>query len=190
MSIEFMTMEEALIADGEKLQQLDGGEHGPRFMSDYSEGFEDGYEVGFEEGLESAKCLDMIEDVREFHKACGTNDPYAPTWPNWSKRRLRADLLQEEANELIAELTNPEFSWENFETHLADTAKEIVDVIYVAIGTALSMGIPLEKVWAEVHQSNMAKVDPTTGKVRRREDGKVLKPEGWQKPNVKKVMFP
>lgn len=153
------------------------------------------YAAGFEDGLNSGRMFpDMIEDVREFHEACG-DDPYIytrsmPSWPAWNIRRLRADLIQEEANELIAELTNPEFSHENFETHMADTAKEIADVIYVAIGTALSIGIPLEKVWAEVHASNMAKVDPTTGKVRRREDGKILKPDGWEKPDVKKVMFP
>jgi predicted HAD superfamily Cof-like phosphohydrolase len=35
----------------------------------------------------------------------------------------------------------------------------------------------------------MAKVDPETGKVRRREsDGKILKPEGWQPPNMTKFI--
>jgi predicted HAD superfamily Cof-like phosphohydrolase len=33
-------------------------------------------------------------------------------------------------------------------------------------------------------QTNFAKIDPATGKVRKREDGKVLKPEGWQPPNL------
>ena len=33
--------------------------------------------------------------------------------------------------------------------------------------------------------TNFAKIDPDTGKVRKREDGKVLKPEGWQPPNLK-----
>ena len=32
-------------------------------------------------------------------------------------------------------------------------------------------------------KSNLSKIDPTTGLVRRREDGKILKPEGWQEPN-------
>ena len=35
--------------------------------------------------------------------------------------------------------------------------------IYIAIGTALEFGIPLDRVWREVHRSNMAKVDPETG---------------------------
>jgi hypothetical protein len=32
--------------------------------------------------------------------------------------------------------------------------------------------------------SNFAKIDRETGKVRKREDGKVLKPLGWTAPNL------
>jgi hypothetical protein len=35
----------------------------------------------------------------------------------------------------------------------------------------------------------MAKVDPVTGLVRRRDDGKVLKPEGWKAPDVVKAVY-
>jgi predicted HAD superfamily Cof-like phosphohydrolase len=42
--------------------------------------------------------------------------------------------------------------------------------------------------WDEVLRSNMAKVDPLSGKVRRREDGKILKPEGWKPPNLTKFV--
>ena len=44
------------------------------------------------------------------------------------------------------------------------------------------MGANGEAAWQEVMRTNMAKVDPVTGKVRKREDGKVLKPDGWQPP--------
>jgi predicted HAD superfamily Cof-like phosphohydrolase len=33
-------------------------------------------------------------------------------------------------------------------------------------------------------RTNFAKIDSTTGKVRKREDGKVLKPEGWEPPQL------
>jgi predicted HAD superfamily Cof-like phosphohydrolase len=36
--------------------------------------------------------------------------------------------------------------------------------------------------WETVIRSNMAKVDPETGRVRRRADGKILKPDGWEAP--------
>ena len=32
--------------------------------------------------------------------------------------------------------------------------------------------------------TNFAKIDPTTSKVIKREDGKVLKPQGWKAPQL------
>lgn len=37
-------------------------------------------------------------------------------------------------------------------------------------------------------RTNFAKVDPVTGRVTRREDGKILKPEGWQPPELKRYL--
>jgi predicted HAD superfamily Cof-like phosphohydrolase len=47
------------------------------------------------------------------------------------------------------------------------------------------MGADGEGAWNEVMRTNFAKIDSETGKVRKREDGKVLKPEGWSPPNLK-----
>jgi predicted HAD superfamily Cof-like phosphohydrolase len=44
------------------------------------------------------------------------------------------------------------------------------------------MGADAEGAWKEVMRTNFAKVDSETGKVRKREDGKVLKPVGWNSP--------
>jgi hypothetical protein len=38
-------------------------------------------------------------------------------------------------------------------------------------------------------RTNFAKIDPATGKVRKREDGKVLKPVGWTPPNLKPYIY-
>lgn len=61
----------------------------------------------------------------------------------------------------------------------------LVDILVVTIGAINSMGADGEGAWNEVMRTNFAKIDPDTGKVRKREDGKVLKPEGWQPPNLK-----
>jgi predicted HAD superfamily Cof-like phosphohydrolase len=45
-------------------------------------------------------------------------------------------------------------------------------------------GYDVDGAWAEVARSNLAKIDPTTGKVIKRPDGKVLKPEGWTPPSL------
>ncbi len=58
----------------------------------------------------------------------------------------------------------------------------LLDIMVVTAGAIHSMGADGEGGWNEVMRTNFAKIDPTTGKVRKREDGKVLKPEGWQPP--------
>jgi predicted HAD superfamily Cof-like phosphohydrolase len=54
----------------------------------------------------------------------------------------------------------------------------------VTIGAIHSMGADGEGAWKEVMNTNFAKIDKKTGKVRKREDGKVLKPVGWKAPEL------
>jgi predicted HAD superfamily Cof-like phosphohydrolase len=58
----------------------------------------------------------------------------------------------------------------------------LIDILVVTIGAIHSMGADAEGAWKEVMRTNFAKVDSETGKVRKREDGKVLKPVGWNSP--------
>ena len=60
----------------------------------------------------------------------------------------------------------------------------LIDILVVTIGAIHSLGANAEGAWNEVMRTNMAKIDPATGKVRKREDGKVLKPEGWTPPDL------
>lgn len=52
----------------------------------------------------------------------------------------------------------------------------------------LRLGYPMEAGWLEVHASNMAKVDKETGKVIRRSDGKIMRPEGWVGPDLEAIL--
>ena len=61
----------------------------------------------------------------------------------------------------------------------------LIDILVVTIGAIHSMGADAEGAWKEVMGTNFAKIDKETGKVRKREDGKVLKPLGWEPPNLK-----
>jgi len=60
----------------------------------------------------------------------------------------------------------------------------LIDILVVTIGAIHSMGADGEGAWNEIMRTNMAKIDPETGMVRRREDGKILKPEGWKAPQL------
>jgi predicted HAD superfamily Cof-like phosphohydrolase len=123
----------------------------------------------------------FVDDVRAFHLVTDTPVLASPQIPNADRILLRKRLIDEEVNvELFTAMK---------ENNIVEIADAIADSIYVLIGTALEYGIPLDAVWGEVQISNMAKVDLDTGKVRRREDGKVLKSEGWTKPDIRKALY-
>jgi predicted HAD superfamily Cof-like phosphohydrolase len=60
----------------------------------------------------------------------------------------------------------------------------LIDILVVTIGAIHSAGFDAEGAWKEVMATNFNKIDRDTGKVRKREDGKVLKPVGWTAPNM------
>lgn len=64
----------------------------------------------------------------------------------------------------------------------------LIDILVVTIGAINSLGADGEGAWKEVMRTNFAKIDSATGKVRKREDGKVLKPEGWQPPELSQFL--
>jgi predicted HAD superfamily Cof-like phosphohydrolase len=49
-------------------------------------------------------------------------------------------------------------------------------------------GYNINGAWDEVAKTNLSKIDAKTGKVIRRSDGKILKPEGWKEPNFSKFI--
>jgi predicted HAD superfamily Cof-like phosphohydrolase len=69
-----------------------------------------------------------------------------------------------------------------------DTLDALIDILVVTIGAIHSMGADGEGAWIEVMRSNFAKIDPASGKVLKREDGKVLKPEGWTPPELARYL--
>jgi len=88
---------------------------------------------------------------------------------------LYKNLIEEEFNELTtAEIANDR----------VEQLDALIDILVVTIGAIHSMGADAEGAWKEVMSTNFAKIDKETGKVRKREDGKVLKPIGWTAPNL------
>lgn len=121
-----------------------------------------------------------IADVTAFHRACDVPVLAIPQFPSDARVELRKKLINEEYRELKGAI---------YRRDLVAVADAIADLNYVLIGTALEFGIPLDRVWDEVQRSNMAKVDQVTGKVIRRADGKILKPEGWQQPQICRILY-
>jgi predicted HAD superfamily Cof-like phosphohydrolase len=112
-----------------------------------------------------------FKDQTTFMNACGQ------TTDKWHRAQFEMylDLIREEHSELTEAVTNEDS---------VEVLDALVDILVVTIGAINSMGADGEAAWNEVMRTNFAKIDPETGKVRKREDGKVLKPEGWQPPQL------
>ena len=116
-----------------------------------------------------------FEDVLAFHvKLAPDRIGTRPAVPPDGRRALVCELMAEE----LAETRDAMEAGD-----LPGVADGLADLIYVAIGAAISWGIDLRPVWAEVQRANMAKEGGST-----REDGKVLKPPGWVAPDVAGVL--
>ncbi len=93
---------------------------------------------------------------------------------NEAQYKLYIDLIHEEYNE--------EFKAALAANDRVEQLDALIDILVVTIGAIHSMGADAEGAWKEVMRTNFAKIDKETGKVRKREDGKVLKPVGWSPP--------
>ena len=113
-----------------------------------------------------------FRDQEKFMKAC---DQSVNEF-NKDQFNLYVTLIEEEANELADAITAHD---------QVETVDALIDILVVTIGALHSMGADAEGAWKEVMATNFAKIDRDTGKVRKREDGKVLKPVGWTPPDLK-----
>jgi hypothetical protein len=120
----------------------------------------------------------VFTDVEVFLRAVGQNPP--PFNADESDQsRLYKKLIDEEYSEFIE-------AWEaNDDTEKCDAC---FDMMWVIVGYMRSRGWDCENIWDEGAKSNLSKIDPETGLVRRREDGKILKPEGWKPPDFAKFV--
>jgi predicted HAD superfamily Cof-like phosphohydrolase len=114
----------------------------------------------------------VFEDQIKFMIAC---DQSVCEW-NIPQLNMYHTLIKEEVSEL------QEAFDANDRVEILDA---LIDIIVVTAGAINSMGANAQGAWDEVMKTNFAKIDSTTGKVKKREDGKVLKPENWQPPNLK-----
>jgi len=120
--------------------------------------------------------MTSIEQVEQFHRAFGVPVKDDPDIDDQDINELRVRLLQEELDELTCALA---------EGDPGGTLDALTDLQYVLDGTYLSLGFSKVKdaAFAEVHRSNMSKLD-LDGKPIRRADGKVMKGALYFPPNL------
>lgn len=111
-----------------------------------------------------------FRDQEKFMRACDQS-----VTGNQNQFNMYIKLIEEEFRELTVALDNND---------KVETLDALIDILVVTIGAIHSAGFDAEGAWKEVMRTNFAKIDSETGKVRKREDGKVLKPVGWTPPEL------
>jgi predicted HAD superfamily Cof-like phosphohydrolase len=114
----------------------------------------------------------MYNDVKTFIDACDQPS-------NETNAKLYMKLMEEEYKEFLLAIE------QNDEVEQLDAC---MDLIWVTLGFCKMKGFDVNGAWNEVARSNLAKINPETGKVIKREDGKVLKPDGWTPPQLEQFV--
>lgn len=112
----------------------------------------------------------QYEMVRDFQRKFGQPDADKPTVLSEDRRNERYEYMQEELTEFL------------FAKTVVDQADAMIDLIYLAIGTLVELGVKPEKLFEIVHNANMSKLWPD-GKVHTNpENGKIIKPPTFVRP--------
>jgi predicted HAD superfamily Cof-like phosphohydrolase len=117
----------------------------------------------------------MVKSLLEFNKAFEIPMLNNPGLGPDERIELRIKLLEEEVQEYAEAARNGD---------LVEILDALADIGYILAGTIINHGMQniYDDAFDEVHRSNMAKL--VDGKLLRREDGKVMKPDGWLPPNL------
>lgn len=116
--------------------------------------------------------INVFEDINKFAIACDQK-------PNKKNYTMYLDLIREEINELEDAVKDND---------RVEQLDALIDILVVTLGAVRAGGFNGKGAWKEVMNTNFAKINPKTGKVIKRADGKVLKPEGWKAPELKKFI--
>jgi len=121
---------------------------------------------------------EMLGDVQRFNtEVVGVPIPDELQFLSEARGHDKAVHLQEELDEFRESI-----NWEN-------QADALVDLIYVALGALVEMGVTPGSVFNEVHDANMKKVG---GIKPERADSQfdAIKPDGWTSPDLKAAAIP
>lgn len=123
----------------------------------------------------------VIDKIKQFHRDFDFNVRTTPQIPTDDVVELRNRLILEEVEELRSASESRD---------IVECADALGDILYILLGTACEYGLidKLEAVFDAIHENNMRKKH-SDGKVHKRADGKVIKPEGFEKVSLEPIIF-
>ena len=127
--------------------------------------------------------MSYFEDVLSFHAKFNLPRGGSPRTFDEETFNFRLEFLHEELDEFHKAFA---------EGNLPGMADALVDLVYVALGTAAMMGIPFDECWREVQAANMRKVRANGAddeRSKRKNSLDVVKPEGWKPPDIAGVLL-
>lgn len=124
--------------------------------------------------------MDLYQAIHEFHTKFGLEKPPAPKLLGEEASDFRIQFLYEEVNEYC------DASAVNDKAGMLDA---LVDLVYVALGTAYLHGFDFNTAFQRVHEANMQKVRANRPEQSKRGTSlDVVKPHGWQPPNLEDLV--
>lgn len=118
----------------------------------------------------------MVQDIIDLNKKFGFILNKNPTHLPQAILMRRFNFIQEELDEFLLAAK---------QQNMEEMADALVDIVYVAIGTAVMMGLPWDEMWDEVQRANMTK---EKGRTHRGHDDDLVKPKWWVGPQHKQIL--
>lgn len=120
--------------------------------------------------------MTMMRDISDFHIKFGNAYVGRPRGLEGDLLNFRVKFLEEE----LAEYKNAAIN-----DDLEGQLDALVDLVYVAMGTAYIQGFNFREAWKRVHAANMRKVRAQdAAQSKRGHSSDVVKPPGWEAPDL------
>lgn len=113
---------------------------------------------------------DYLGSVQQFHRIFDCYRNQSPLMIPDEKALQRLRLIQEELTELTQAMAGRDLIY---------VADSLADLLYVVFGTAVAYGLPMDKIFKQVHKSNMTKIGGHHDNT-----GKFVKPESYQRVDL------
>jgi predicted HAD superfamily Cof-like phosphohydrolase len=123
---------------------------------------------------------DLAKQVTKFHEKFGLLGSIKPCLPKLEIFEFKLGHIQEELDEVVRAYAKKD---------LVEFADGLIDLVYVVLGMSHFAGIPFNEIFQMVHEANMKKK-----RAKKKSDSKrgskldIVKPEGWKKPDVAKIL--
>ena len=122
----------------------------------------------------------LIKDIDSFHKKFKFEKNDKVGIPDNNELvNFRTSFLIEELAEYTQAITKKD---------AAGALDALVDIVYIALGTAWLFNLPFEKAWQEVQKANMSKIRTKSKSKKRGTSFDVVKPKGWRPPDIEQII--